>query len=371
MGPRYPFLSWAFDQNPTLYDLVLETYRAVPRYLGSLDALTGTLRQRKVRGIEEKILDVGPNNLSKLRSTISEFRVAELMALNGKTVRLLSDDYLPGKSPDILAVDSLGEHYVEVARFSDDEIIEYIRDEVAKFLRNITPPYRVDVFLSSKLSNPAVEHQERRKKEEIAESVLAKFGRILAEYGEFSATHSIIIDDVEFQISKSPIETGFVGTVTTETMVVQSGHFSERIKFLVTDPKLGKAIKRESWIGADRSKYYIVAVVVEQPFFDLESAITPLLGFRTHYTSKPPQVEIHPLVKEASSRGWTPLLEELHFIPKEKSVFTSYGAFLEDAICKNVSAVLVLAENQRLWLPNPFASKEINNPGLVRFFNND
>jgi hypothetical protein len=370
MGPRYPFLSWAFELNPSLYDLLLSAHQTAPAYLRLLDGLARTLRQRNVKGVQMKILDIGPNNLSKMRSTVSELRVAELLALNGKDIELLPDDYLLGKSPDILARDSLGEHYVEVARFSDDEIIEHMLGKVTEILERITAAYRVDIFLSSDLSKPAVEHQERRKKEGIAESVLAKFGEVLAGYEDFSATKGISVEGVEFQISKSPIEKGFVGTVSIKEMVLQSGQFSDRIRFLVSDPKYGKAIKRESWKGTDRSKYYIIAIVVEQPFFDIESAITPLLGFRNHYTFKAPKVDIHPLVKEASTRGWTPFLEEVHLIPRGETIFTSYGAFLEDAICNNVSAVLVLAENRSVWLPNPFASGEINNPRLVRFWNN-
>src|SRR2546425_1396315 len=289
MGPRYPSLSWAFEQNPTLHNLLLASYQPAPHYLRLLDGLTRTLHRLNVAGVQRKILEIGPNNLSKFRSTVSEFRVAEFLALNGMDTELLSDNYLPGKSPDILAVDSLGEHYVEVARFSDDEIVEYVRGRVTGFLENVTPAYRVDILLSYELSKPAVEHQERREKEEIAESVLEEFGRVIVGYGEFSASQSIIIEGVEFQISKSPIPRGFVGTVTTEPIVLQSGQFSDRIRFLVTDPTYGKAIKRESWKGADRSKYYTIAIAVEQPFFDFDSAINPLLGSRTHYSSRPPK----------------------------------------------------------------------------------
>src|SRR2546426_6744405 len=152
MGPQYPALSWAFGQNDALYDLILETYQTTPHYLRLLDELTRTLHRLNVAGVQRKILEIGRNNLSKFRSTVSEFRVAELLALSGMDIELLSDNYLPGKSPDILAVDSLGEHYVEVARFSDDEIVEYVRGRVTGFLENVTPAYRVDILLSYELS---------------------------------------------------------------------------------------------------------------------------------------------------------------------------------------------------------------------------
>ena len=109
----------------------------------------------------------------KFESAISELRVALLLARSGKSVRLLSDDYLPGKSPDIHAVDGLGNYYVEVVRFSDDETIEAIFEQVGAILSSLPSPYRIDVSLSAVLSSPAVDHQERRAKTAKIENIMS------------------------------------------------------------------------------------------------------------------------------------------------------------------------------------------------------
>jgi len=367
MGSGYRHLEWSFQNNPALLSIVLARYQKSPHYLTLLDDLILFLRKHNVKGIQEKIDDVGPNNLSKFRSAISEFKVAKSLALNRKRVTLLTDNYLAGKSPDILAQDHIGEHYIEVARFSDDETIDLLHHKVTELMKDQTPAYRVDILLPSKLSMPAVGHEERRKKDIFAEDILSKFAKA-TRYEEFpKLPFALTIEGVTFEFSQSPQKEGFVGIISTEGIVLPSSLFSSRIRFLVSDASYGKALKREKWLSADRSKYYVIAIDVEQPFFDLDHAVDALFGTRTHYSYVAPKVPIRDEVKYASSRGWDSFLTYWHFLPKNKTVFDKYGAFLEDSICKNVSGVLVLAENKQLFLPNPFAFEEICNPKLIDF----
>src|SRR5712691_7650219 len=132
-----PNIRWAFEKNPEICRFVLARYPRGHPYWKYLDGLVASLISEKCDGIQDKMKDVGRNNMLKFESAISELRVALLLARSGKSVRLLSDDYLPGKSPDIHATDGLGNYYVEVVRFSDDETIETIFEQVGAILSSL------------------------------------------------------------------------------------------------------------------------------------------------------------------------------------------------------------------------------------------
>ncbi len=153
-------------------------------YWQHLDAIFASLKKYDCKGIQEKVRDVGPNNMSKFDSTISELNIALLLCRNGKRVTLLPDDYLPGKTPDMHVEDELGEHYVEVSRLSDDGTIGLMHDEINKSLDSVGLDFRVDVSLSRLLSKPAVGFRERREKDRIAHEVLEKFGETLHAYAK-------------------------------------------------------------------------------------------------------------------------------------------------------------------------------------------
>jgi len=347
---------------------VLARYPRGHSYWKYLDGLVASLISKKCDGIQDKMKDVGKNNMLKFESTISELRVALLLARSGKSVRLLSDDYLPGKSPDIHAIDSLGNYYVEVVRFSDDETIETIFEQVGAILSSLPSPYRIDVSLSAVLSSPAVDHQERRAKTAKIENIMSSLKLALGSGILPVLPASIHIEGVEFSISRSPIEVGFVGTINSGPVVLPRGGFSSRIRYLVADPRFGKAWKRETWKGKHLSYYYLIAIDVDQSFFEDESALEALLGQRAGYTFEAPKTPVNPKVNKAASKNWTNYLERVHLLPRGRTIFTSYGIYLTDPICENVSGVLLAMKSERtLFIPNPFAQDSINNSKLVDF----
>ncbi len=312
--------------------------------------------------------EIGPTNLQKFESTVSELRVALLLCKRSKQVMLLPDNYLPGKSPDMLVQDALGESYVEVVRFSNDDVIDTIFGRLTKYLDDSLKPYRIDVSLSADLSTPVVGHVERRASLTKTEVIVGKFNETIESIDIPILPTDVVIDLVKFTISRSPIGKGFVGTIGTPGITLPMGAFSSRIRFLVADPVHGKAAKRKTWTGSHLLKYYMIAIVVEQPFFDEESALEALLGSRVHHTYSRPETPIHPEVEKATNRGWKSYLERVHLLPTQQSIFSSYGIYLTDPICKNVSGTIVLTNSDAvLFVPNPFASEEINDSRLASF----
>jgi hypothetical protein len=354
------------EKNPQIFEVLLAKYPSGHPYWIYLDGVVGYLISRKCDGIQEKFQDVGNNNTHKFESAVSELRVARFLALRGKQVKLLQDTYLSGKSPDILVKDTLGESYVEVTRFSDDETINSIFEMLSEYLRDSSVPYRIDASLSADLSAPAVGYRERKAKSKKVRWVLDEFTRTMHSVNVPVPPADLMIEGVRFSISRSPIERGFVGTISTGGVTLPLGGFSQRIRYLVADSRFGKAAKRETWDGDYRLRYYIIAIDIDQPFFDEESGLVALLGSRTHYSFTPPKTKVPLAVERAAAKNWRGYLESVHLIPKEQSIYTSYGSFLTDSICKNVSGVLLhMRSDKALFVPNPFAYDEINSSKLV------
>jgi hypothetical protein len=349
--------AWALAKNAAIVPILLVKYPPGHGYWPYLDSLVADLRAKNCNGVQEKMTDVA-NNIKKFEAAVSELEIARLLAAKGKKVSLLPDSFLPSKSPDILVADSNGESYVEVTRFSDDDASGLIIDELRRLLDDPSRRYRVDVSLPEDLSMPVTDHAERQLKEEKARQVVEKFRQELGNKSLTKLPVDISVDGVTFRLSPSTSGGGYPGVIHHSLIVVPSGKYVDRIRYLVT----WKAEKRVSWTGVHLKKPYVVAIDCEQAYVDEEDVVEAVLGSRTIEHIMPPRE-----VMEAADRNWRSYLEEVHMIPKDRTYFMSYGVFLSKSICKHVSGVLFRREQKAWFVPNPFASDEINDSRLVNF----
>jgi hypothetical protein len=362
-------VSWALAKNHhDILQALLAKYPLGHSYWNYLSELISSLRDANCKGIQDKMADV--DNLWKLRSTVSELEIARLLSEKGKNVEMLPDSFLSGRSPDMHVKDADGEYYVEVVRFSEDEAVFIIQEEMIRYLADPPKPYEVDVTLPADLSASATDCKEREVKESKARTVASKFKKTMNSTDPVQLPLCVKIDDVVFQFSSSPSGAG-LPIINFETSV-PSGKFVDRIRFLLTDRKQGKAIKRTTWTGEHLKKRYIVAIDCEQQV-DEEDVVQALLGKRESYSIAAPKKAVPPEVIEAAKKNWTVFLERVHLLPKGRTVFTSYGVYMTDAICRNVCGVLVYrrlvprSESMVCFLPNPFAEDAINDSRLTRF----
>ena len=85
---------------PDTLQVLLVEYPHGHGYWDYINELVAYLKKANCEGIQEKMVDVGNNNLGKFESTIAELEIARLLSEKGKHVKLLPDNYLVGKSPD-------------------------------------------------------------------------------------------------------------------------------------------------------------------------------------------------------------------------------------------------------------------------------
>jgi len=357
-------IDWALSSNPEIVPILLAKYPATHGYWAYLDTLVKTLRGANCKNIQEKFVDVA-NNLSKFESTISELEIARLLSQKGKQVELLTDSFLPTKSPDMLVKDANGEYYVEAMRFSDDETSGIIFDGLRSSISRLPTPVYVDVTLPQDLSLPVTRHNERQMKETKAKTVVEQFNNQIAAFNLRNLPTTISIDGVTFHLSKSASKAG-PRFINSSGIVVPSQKYVDRIRYITTL----KAEKRATWLCDHLKKKYIVAVDCEQMMLDNEDVDQALLGYRETYLPPltAPKAKIPNEVTLAANRSWSSFLKKVHLIPTANTIFTSYGVFLTEPICKHVSGVLVrVGSRYPYFVPNPFADALINDSSLVGF----
>jgi len=295
----------------------------------------------------------------KFESACSELEIARVLCDGGKQVQLLLDSSMgPGKSsPDLLVTDANGrQSFVEVTRFNDDELATIIMDGLNDFLRSQPASYQVDISIPDWLSIPVTGYRSMRERIDKANRVVDSFRQ---QFGSSSPPPSqITAEEVVFSVSPSNHPTGFVRLVNYALVTVPDFMYVSRLRFLVAL----KARKRQSWTGVDLSKPYVIAIDTEQTYFEEDHLTEAVLGYTvTEHISPDPKVQV------ASQCGWLQFLRSKYLIVDDRIYVASFGIFLSDPACENVSGVIV-KKNQDVWFePNPFAAQSINDPRLVSY----
>jgi hypothetical protein len=390
MNGQYPNLSWALINNPYLETTIFEEYKNKPRYLSYIENLISELVYYKCEGIQEKVKNV--DVLNKFTPILSELEFAWIIAKNRgvKELKLLPDDYLSGKSPDILCRDEIFTSYIEVTRIDENP---YIVDTILNYLRKILKSYhyRVDVFLKTELSIPVMKHDDRHIQKSLVEKSLEIF------YGSFkekisndifqSPSFRIDTNGLTFTVEKTYSGMGYPGLITWDCIEIPTEILCNYIKGRL----IKKAIKRNSFEKEHREACYIIALDFQESSIDATD-ISRLLYGRTNqllsnafglpeadYTkwksdmwdsinNKTRNNASWTLIEQAKSMGWETLLIEKSLIPKDYSYVDEEGIFISEKEMKNVSGVLFRDKwNNVAFYPNPFCDIEINDPKLLNF----
>lgn len=319
MNEQYPNLSWALIDNLYLKNVIFEEYKHNSRYLFYINDLISELISYKCEGIQEKLKDV--KTLKKFSSILSELEFALLIAKNKEIneLKLLPDDYLPSKSPDILFRDELITYYVEVTRVNENP---HIRDRISSRLREIlkSHPYRVDVSLNTELSIPKMKRIERHIQKDLVEKSLDTFEDIFKEKltkNTFQTPSDVIdTESLTFTIERTDSGKGYPRFISSDYIEVPTDVLCDYIK----ERLIEKATKRNSFGDEHRKAHYIIALDCCEPSID-EIDINKLLYDRTE------------------------------------------GIFLSETEMKNVSGVLFRGKWDKItFYPNPFCDAEINDP---------
>jgi len=352
-------IQWAFSLNTkNLLPKVLVEYQDNPILASNIDNLFKFLRENNCKNVRERLKNV--NTLWNYESALSELDVAKLLIEKGKAVEILPETYEDMISPpDILAVDSKYEVYIEVTRITDDSTIKNISDSIDKFLKKQNYVYRVTVSLNNEISTPAFGNERDIKNQKIVDGIEEFRDKMVSINNSNLPTH-IETSIGTFKVEKSPFDMGYTGSFQFSVIFIPDEKIIDKIRKDVID----KSKKRDKWIGEHRNKFFIVALVFEPLFHYIEHLEPALFGNDVicllDYDYK---------INNANEKGWKDYLEKKNILtqisyldPKRRGIYFTVNSV------KNVSGVIGLLYGRTpVFLPNPFAYEEINDPKFEYF----
>jgi len=351
-------LKWALSKNEKNFlPKLFETYKDDPQYLYSLDRLMAFLKKHGCKNVEDRLRYI--KVIRNFESALSELEIAKILIENGKTVEILPETYQGMKRPpDLLANDSNFGAYIEVTRITDDCTIELIISFLNKLIKNRGLPFAIDVSLNEEISVPAFGDERDIKKEKIKMG-LCELKDKLQKIENDEIIQNICTSIGVFLVRRSQLELGYVGAFS-----LGSGFPVPKIIEKIRKDVINKAEKRTHWKGEHLKKYYVVALDFEHLSFtsEINDAILKSALFGRYNLC---DADIKEMVEEANQKGWRSYLQSLNissFDPRRR------GIFFTEEISKNVSGVIGKFRGREIvFIPNPFAYNEINNPKLLNY----
>jgi len=347
-------IQWALSLNTkNLLPKVLGEYQDNPILASNEDNLMKFLREKKCKNVRERLKNV--NTLWNFKSAISELEIAKLLIEKGKMVEILLETYDGMISPpDILAVDSKYEVYIEVTRLTDDSTIEQISNSIDEYLKKENFVYRVTSSLNSEISMPAFGNERDIKKQKTAVGV-EEFKDKMRLVNNTNLPVNIETSIGSFKVEKSPYDVGYAGSFELSAILLPYEKIIEKIRKDV----IYKSKKRDKWIGEHRNKIFIVVLVFEAFFHYIEYLEPALFGNHTIVL-----LDYDYKIKNANEKGWKDFLEKMNVLPQLSYLDPKKrGIYFTVKSVKNVSGVLGFLYGRTLvFLPNPFAYEEINEP---------
>lgn len=361
-------------------DLLMKTYQSNLRYLNTLNKMFGELKRPIYRGTRAKTKDGG--DINKFQSLLSEFSVGMIFGRRGCQVEFLPDNYMDRRSPDIHVTCKKKGIYVEVTRATDDGTNSEIQSRLRESLKD--KPFRVDVKMKPEMAPPATDWQERMEKSVLVRTSLEEFERKLQNEIEDPKAVDLPIEidciGAVFTVSPAADNVGYPGIVSTGVFQIPD----DKIADMLTHKIIEKSRKREDWTGRDREMLYVIGIDFEEFFCSLDFD-TLLLGKTTEFLildesdrdiiekewekiADNPQDHIPhwERIENAADKGWKEFLANRRLIPRDLIYLKGEGLFMKDQVMDNVSGILALIPGDKiLFVPNPFASDEINDPGLT------
>ncbi|WP_148314194.1 hypothetical protein [Sorangium cellulosum] len=357
-----------------------------------------------ITGVEKIATDSG--SLSKFINLLAELRFALLFAHVGGRVEILPDAafgigyYTPDLRvtfPDRLVF------LVEVIRGSSGS--PDLMEDLDAALKREGIPFRVTDLLGVRLSAAAPDGRTRQENEALCKRVVheATVGLLAAHSKGLTdgVVHVRAVDSdlrhelrggrpqrlpLEEDVPCRPGETWVASFVFEPSTLatgyaaggVTSGHFldenRQRARFL--RDLQNKASKRQKLPPEYASIPYLVAVQNDEHELTTISVLSALTGSRQAFPDSAfepaKRLQEHPIARpepviSAARSGWGPVLEAWDYDSNVEVRFTDDGAYLDHRWAKELSGVIVAHGGWLLqWLPNPFATAEINDPRILR-----
>jgi len=312
-------------------------------------------------------------------SYLAELVVAESFLIDGHRATLLSSEYFPKASPDILVQTRNGDFYVEVLYMSSSDPSSVLIDR----LREITEkyPYVIKFSFGSDVSLPHHKWNERNRQLKTLESSVAQFAsdlehKKIEDLPYHGKTDSFSYDIIERNSSGK----GYPAVLTSSCSIdLDFSHAYLTIRLNK------KAEKRRSFPPDKQKTPYFVALVCDELGISAGELGYLLYGSTVGYDCFPrPGVseevrmklkdgKWNKILKELSSRkvwgkiqkvkekGWDNLLSETYLLPHDYCYVDKPGLFITDELLRDVSAVLFsrcIGDYQ--LFPNPFSIDEMD-----------
>lgn len=369
MTSEYPNIVWAMSGNSTLSARLCQDLGDRPEYLSSLEELFQELRSHGVPNIAQRLKEV--DDLFKLSAVRSELEFARRLLSGGKRVELLSGDR---RAPGILWEQDGLTGYVDTVRPANNELVFNTMEYLRGFLAG--KPYRVDVKFNHELSLPALSYQDRKRQLDLLDASIEEFARAFEGLTDLPA--SVRTDGAAFEVVRTKTGHGYPGLIDAWPIEVPEKTLGADIGRRLVE----RARKRKGWVK-ERPEYpYIVAIDGTEWSLEKGAMDRFLYGDRVKVESlddnafrekqwrsivdnKEAVIPRWADIDSAGKAGWKAMLMEKGLIPMGYEYLVKEGLFLSEREMKNVTGVLWKAHGDIRYFPNPFASREINHPGLM------
>ena len=369
MSSEYPNLSWALSMNGALWARIPRDFGDKPAYLSGLEELFGELRRRKLVNIPEKLKPV--EDMFRLSSAVVELEIARRLVCSGRKVELLPGGKLSG---GITWSDGGGTGYVETFCAINNEPVFHMLNYLRGFLGD--KPYRVDVKFNDVLSLPPHDYKGRKRQMDLLEESMEEFCKACIGLSAFPA--SVRTAGVNYEVCKTETGQGYCGLIGTWPIEVPEGTVRAQIGQRLVE----KAKKSRSWMNEHPDHAYVIAVDVTEWPVDGNAMDRLLYGERVKIESmgdhsfrdrqwrsivddREKSIPGWHQIEAAGRAGWKAMLMEKAIIPMGYEYLVSEGLFLSEREMRNVTGVLLRTHGGQNYFPNPFASGEMNRPGLT------
>lgn len=367
-------ISWAFKNKPKNFYEIIEIFdiegssSTINKFLVIL-SLAEKLKNANCLNIQEKFAEA--NTWSKFLSLGSELFFAYEFVRLGFDVSLILDNSKEWKksngqdcpSPDIKMQKDGKEFLVEVARLSDDETTSNIAQKINPIIRNNI--FRVMIQYCEEFCIPVVSYKKRKKREELIEKFVDQFREAIKTVDHNSLPQTKTILDCQVEFSEAYKQEGYYAGCRTGC-----SDPSEEIQPQIQSEIKRKAKKRQEWDDSQKKLPYLVALDIQQNWFD-ESKLIPLLFGNQCYRlpqfyGKPGDPNFPPysepkIVADAKKSGWKNFLVNVGFDPQSNSYIRELGILTEnDTLLRNITGVIARIQSRLQIVPNPFAEQQIN-----------
>jgi hypothetical protein len=385
MTSRFKNLADILNSNPGLRDKVFQEFEGKNASLSIFDELFSFFIHDHKDELIAKIKDT--NTLPLFCSLIAELNSARIFARKGCEIKLLTNNYFRGPSPDILCKCPELTFYVESTSLSDSSPLAKIYDELRELLR--TKPFEVNVNFHENVSQPRFSGEEHTEQETLLEKSLDQFKKDFEQLIPESPRREIKTEGITFFLTPTKEKPGCLGGYSSGSKFPK-----EIFEKFVTVLLLKKAKKRENFFDSARNYPYIVTFVSRNILVDAIDFHRLLYGFIPRLSILPidqetdrrarifREEEWNVIIRDkqnyiprwqdieaAAKNGWTDFLTKIHYIPNDYTYLGKEGLFLSEPLMKNVSGILLVRKSMEShFFPNPFCDPEISLVNHQEFF---